>query len=243
MAAAVAAAANQFSPPYNRVETGSVNLPIADFSAVPTSKTVDPISVCKDWTSSFNAALESKDYTKLSDLFLEESYWRDHLSFAWNFTTLHGPSKIAEFFTNHKDGCRLRSVEVDESSPFRAPHINPAFDGAGNISGVESFLTIETDVGNGLGLVRLVEHQGNWKVFTLFTSMRELRGHEEMVNGRRPQGVDHGGKPGRMNWRERRIASANYEDVEPDVLILGLPTFLQNAQDLPFSVISFKKKT
>lgn len=59
------------------------------------------------------------------------------------------------------------------------------------------------------------------KAFTLFTSMMELKGHEETVFGRRPEGVAHGGLPGRKNWQERRLADENYEDSEPTVLILG----------------------
>ena len=87
-----------------------------------------------------------------------------------------------------------------------------------------SFLTIETDVGRGRGLVRLLQDQedGKWKAFTLFTTMHELKGHEETVRGRRPNGVIHGGQPGRKNWQERRKATENFEgDIEPTVLILG----------------------
>lgn len=95
------------------------------------------------------------------------------------------------------------------------------FDGQGHVQGVQTFLTTESDVGRGLGVARLVQQGGKLKVFTLFTSMRELRGHEEAVFGRRPEGVAHGGLPGRKNWQERRAADENYEDSEPTVLILG----------------------
>ena len=92
-------------------------------------------------------------------------------------------------------------------------------------TGVESFLNIETDVGKGPGIVRLLQDQqdrGHWKAFTLFTAMHELKGHEETVRGNRPHGVAHGGTPGRLNWQERRTATENFEgDLEPTVLILG----------------------
>jgi hypothetical protein len=119
-----------------------------------------------------------------------------------------------------KKGCRIRSVAVDKSSDFRKPMIT-GFDGQGHVQGVQTFLTTESDVGRGLGVARLVQQGGKLKVFTLFTSMRELRGHEEAVFGRRPEGVAHGGLPGRKNWQERRAADENYEDSEPTVLILG----------------------
>lgn len=88
-------------------------------------------------------------------------------------------------------------------------------------TGVQTFLTTESDVGHGLGVARLVQQDGKLKAFTLFTSMRELKGHEETTHSRRPEGVSHGGQPGRKNWLERRVADENYENSEPTVLILG----------------------
>jgi hypothetical protein len=207
-------------PSYNRVEPGSVNLPIADFSSVPTSDAADVESAAGEWTNAFNKTIQSRNYSDLSDLFLQESYWRDQLGLTWDFHILKGPKNIVAFLEGLKNGCRIKSIAIDKSSPFRAPHVS-GFDGAGKIKGVETFLTTETDVGSGMGVVRLVRQDGKWKAFTLFTSMQELKGHEEYVASRRPQGVDHGGQPGRKNWLERRAADANYENSEPAVLILG----------------------
>jgi hypothetical protein len=218
--ATVAAPQPVVVPSYNRVEPGSVNLPIADFPAVPTSEPVNVESAASEWTTAFNKAIQSSSYNGLSDLFLDESYWRDHLGLAWDFHTLKGPKTIISFLQNSPKGCRLKSVAIDKSSPFRAPHVS-GFDGAGKVKGVETFLTTDTDAGSGMGVARLVQQGGKWKAFTLFTSMRELKGHEESVASRRPQGVDHGGKPGRKNWLERRLADSNYENSEPAVLILG----------------------
>ena len=207
-------------PSYNRVEPGSSNLPIADFSAVPTTKPVDVHKAASEWVNAFNDAIQSHSFSGLSSLFLKESYWRDHLCLGWDFRTLKGPEAIVEFLQKSDKGCGLKSIAIDDSSPFRAPHSAP-FNGTGTIHGVETFLTTTTDVGSGLGLVRLALDGGKWKAFTLFTSMRELKGHEEGVFGRRPQGVEHGGKPDRKNWQERRVADASYEDTDPAVLILG----------------------
>lgn len=130
---------------------------------------------------------------------------------------MRGTDKIKEFL---KQGCRLKSIEVDRSSDFRKPVVT-GFDGHGKVQGVQTFLTTESDVGRGMGVARLVQTEGKLKAFTLFTSMRELKGHEEATFGRRPEGVSHGGQPGRKNWQERRISDENYEDSEPTVLILG----------------------
>ena len=222
--ATVAAPQSVVVPSSNRAEPGSFNLAIADLSSVPTSEPVDAEGAAIEWVNAFNKTIQSGNYSGFSDLFLEESYWRDHLGLAWDFHTLKGPKSIIAFLQNSKKGCRLRRIAIDNSSPFRAPHVS-GFDGAGQIKGVEAFLTTETDVGSGMGVARLVQQGGKWKAFTLFTSMRELKGHEESVGSRRPQGVDHGGKPGRKNWLERRVADSNYENSEPVVLILGKCSF------------------
>ena len=106
---------------------------------------------------------------------------------------------------------------------YPCPHGSPA-DYNGNVNGVGSFLSVETDVGRGPGIVRLLQDKdGKWKAFTLFTAMHELKGHEETIRGNRSQGIIHGGNPRRKNWQKRRIAIENVQgDLEPTVLIFGI---------------------
>lgn len=204
-------------PSYQRVEPGSVNLPVADLKAIKVVKPHDIDRATEEWVSSFNKVVQSSDYSSLSQLFLPQAFWRDHLCLSWDARTLKGPESMAAFLNK---GCRLKGVAIDRSSDFRKPVVT-GFDGKGNVQGVQTFLTTESDVGRGLGVVRLVQQDGKLKVFTLFTSMRELKGHEEAVFGRRPEGVAHGGQPGRKNWLERRVADENFEESQPTVLILG----------------------
>ena len=171
-------------PSHQRVEPGSVNLPVADLSAIKAVKPEDIDRPTEEWVSSFNKAIQSSNYSSLSQLFLPQSFWRDHLCLSWDSHTLKGPENIAAFL---KKGCRLKSVVIDRSSDFRRPVVT-GFDGKGNVQGVQTFLTTESDVGRGLGVARLVQQDGKLKAFTLFTSMRELKGHEETVFGRRPEG-------------------------------------------------------
>lgn len=160
----------------------------------------------------------------MKHLFLQESYWRDQLGLSWDYHSLNGPEKIVSFLEGSPNGSRITSIKIDDSNSTRRPTV-AAVDFRGKVNGVASFLTIETDVGRGRGLVRLLQdrHDENkWKAFTLFTTMHELTGHEETIGNHRPQGVDHGGRVGRKNWQERRVAMENYEgETEPTVLIIG----------------------
>jgi hypothetical protein len=211
------------TPSFNRVEPGSVNLPVADLTRIKSVQPEDIDSATEDWVNTFNKAIQSPDLDGFPDLFLPEAFWRDHLCLAWSCNTWQGPDKMKEFL---RKGCRLKSAAVDRSSDFRKPVVT-GFDGQGKLQGVQTFLTTESDVGRGLGVARLVFQDGKLKVFTLFTSMRELKGHEEATFGRRPEGVAHGGHPRRKNWQERRNAEENFEEDDPTVLILGTNIFFK----------------
>lgn len=211
-------------PSHNRVEPGSQQLKPAAYPESDSSSPADPNVIAADWVDSFNRVLTNREFTSIKNLFLAESCWRDQLGLSWNYHTLQGPDKIESFLASASNGSRIHSVNIDNTNETRQPTIS-AVDFNGKVNGVVSFLTIETDVGRGRGLVRLLKdfkESTKWKVFTLFTAMHELKGHEETIKANRPHGVVHGGQPGRKNWLERRTAQENFEgDLEPTVLILG----------------------
>ena len=212
-------------PSYNRVEPGSNPLKSAEYPVSNAPSETDVYKIASEWANGLNTTLSSQDYNSLKQLFLPGSCWRDQLGLSWDYHTFNGPEKIISFLKSSPKGSRIKSINIDNSSSLHSPHISAA-DFSGKVKGVESFLKIETDVGKGPGIVRLLQDQhdgGKWKAFTLFTAMHELKGHEETVRGNRPLGVAHGGHLGRRNWQEKRTATENFEgDMEPTVLILGI---------------------
>lgn len=210
-------------PASNVVVPGSHHL--TPFSFPQPSKTI-PLNVAEivsTWVSSFNNVAQNGD-SELSGLFLKTSYWRDLLCLMWDFQNLQGLEKITSVLKKQGNGWRIKSVKIDDSNDLRKP-IFSTFDVEGAVKGVQSFLTVETDVGRGRGIVRLLQDDqdyGKWKVFTLFTTLEELAGFEEFVNERRPAGVQHGAQFERKNWKETRSAQEEYEELEPAVLIIGI---------------------
>jgi hypothetical protein len=117
-----------------------------------------------------------------------------------------------------KAGNNIKSLTLDTTSALRSPAAT-AFDA---VHIVQAFITVETDVGKGDGMVRLVQDGGVWKVFTLFTYLKELRGYEERVGRRRPNGVEHGEHASQKNWADRRREESAFEGgMEPTVIIMG----------------------
>jgi thioredoxin reductase len=202
---------------FQRPEHGSVNIQIADYPQSSKNNSVDANKVADDIVTKLNEAISKKDNSAAAKLFLaEKSYWRDHLALTWDFRTSKGSQNIKTLLDEAK--VQLQKIEVDRISAFRAPKFGP-IDGWGDVNGIQFFVNFETEVGRGEGVVNLAEEDGQWKVFTIYTSLQELKGHEEPVKHRRTKGVKHGGDPARKNWKERR--ESEKENIDPRVLIIG----------------------
>ena len=210
-------------PSSNRKLPGSHTLDPVHYPQSASLSQLDPESRVTEWLSLFNKHLQSAAFS-LSQVFLKDSYWRDLLCLTWDFHTLSGLEDISSLLRVHGKDPRIKSLAIDHTSDEGKPKI-ASVDYGGTLKGIQSFLIVETDVGRGRGLVRLVQDLddgGKWKAFTLFTSLKELKGHEELIGERRPSGVIHGSHPGRKNWKERRNAEMNFEDgLEPTVIIVG----------------------
>lgn len=68
--------------------------------------------IAETWLAKFYEALRERDYTRVSCMMHADGYWRDLLTFGWNFRNLHGIDNIrawlAEAFElNAADDFRL----------------------------------------------------------------------------------------------------------------------------------------
>lgn len=217
------AAADVQIPPSNRVVPGSQLLPTAPFPSSIPDYSISPESVTSDWITSFNRFLSRHDGSA-TDLFVPESYWRDLLCMTWDFRTLQGPQNITSFARSSAEDSRIINVGLEKSASHKVPQLSPF----GDLKVVQACLKIETSSGRGQGLVRLLPDNhdgGRWKALTLFTTLNELKGHEEVVCNRRPTGLTHSREDGGQNWKDRLLAQQNFEgDREPTVFVLGRPS-------------------
>ncbi|TIU16449.1 MAG: NAD(P)/FAD-dependent oxidoreductase, partial [Mesorhizobium sp.] len=54
-----------------------------------------PTKQAAAWLASLAQALAAGDVTAASNLFVDDCYWRDLLTFTWNVTTMEGRAAIA----------------------------------------------------------------------------------------------------------------------------------------------------
>ncbi|OIW25660.1 FAD/NAD(P)-binding domain-containing protein [Coniochaeta ligniaria NRRL 30616] len=200
-----------------RVEPGSVNLPVPAWPGTATDQSIDAVSLATETIAFFASSIKEKQFDAVAALFHEDGYWRDHLALAWDFRTFKGQQAIA---SRLRESCTLLDVAVDQTNDWKTPKLFP-LDGFGKVLGVQLYTTITTEVGTGRGIVWLAERNGEWKIWTFYTSLTALNGHEEPLGPRRGKGVNHGANPERKNWADRRKDEVDFRDSDPDVLIIG----------------------
>ena len=167
----------------------------------------------RQWLSEFEEALRAADRAELESLFLEESHWRDLLAFTWNVTPLNGRPLIVSTLLREQPRAQARAFKLAEG------HTAPRRVRRTGMEVIEAIYQFRTAEGRCLGVLRFPAAQPD-KAWTMSTSLRELKGFEEPVGGRRPDGTTariFGGEP----WSRRRAREQRYDDREPAVLIVG----------------------
>jgi cation diffusion facilitator CzcD-associated flavoprotein CzcO len=170
--------------------------------------------VVEQWLAQLEAALQSGSTKSVASLFAPDGHWRDLLAFTWSITPSQGAEKIAAVMVEKQCTARAHGFAIAPGrTPPRRVHR------AGN-DVVEGIFRFETEVGRGIGVVRLLAGEPS-RAFQLMTSLHELKGHEERIGKHRPKGSPISRNFGGANWKEERVASQAYADRDPVVLVAG----------------------
>lgn len=156
----------------------------------------------------FGGALEAGRIDEAVNMFAEECYWRDLVTFTWNLKTAEGRGEVRDLLEAQLAATKPTAWQVAEGEE------------ASEADGVtQAWITFETAVARGYGLIRLKDGL----IWTLLTTMVELKGHEEKAGFSRPLGAKHGINPGGKTWKEEReeeAATLGYTR-QPYVVIIG----------------------
>jgi putative flavoprotein involved in K+ transport len=172
-------------------------------------------SAAQRWIADFSAALTAADGAGLARLFAEECHWRDILAFTWNLHTTTGASAIVDRLVPTLARAQACSFQLARG---RTP---PRVVTRAGTQAIEAIFTFETAVGPCNGVVRLVSENGGARAWTLMTALDEIRGHEDIANGKRWQNVDWKRNFGGENWADRRRKARDFADRDPAVLVVG----------------------
>lgn len=164
---------------------------------------IDPRTATATWLHLFNEALAEKDVDKVTELFTDDSYWRDILSFSWTLQWVHGRKDMACRMLGDINDIKPRNFQVAGSNtePMRLERIGRDV--------IEAFFTFHTEYGFGKGVVRLVADRSSpigVCAWTILTTLHCLNGDEPL-----PVGVR----------KSRSALTASFENGDPDVLVIG----------------------
>lgn len=166
--------------------------------------TISAESAANAWLATFADAMKSGSAGGVADLFLDECYWRDLVAFSWTIITLEGKDAVRRF--------AMAAIR-------QGPEMKWRLDGAEETDGVVSaWFDFETAEISGRGNVRL---RGG-RCWTFFTSLSELKGHEERTGRRRAMGTDHRPVRGNKHWPDIREEEAAFgAGKEPFCVVIG----------------------
>lgn len=167
-----------------------------------------PAGKAQAFLDKFEHALSASDIDAAADMFAEDSYWRDLVTFTWNIKTLEGKAQIRDMLKACLATTKPSQWHIHEKEPVSEN---------GNL--MEVWFTFETQVARGYGLMRIRDGL----IWTLLTTMVELKGYEEKSGYSRPLGAKHGVNVGAKSWREERdeeLATLGITK-QPYVVIIG----------------------
>ena len=170
----------------------------------------------ESWLSTFSQALKAQEYDRVARMMRADCYWRDLLTFSWEFKTLQGTDQVRSWLS--------KSFEPAGASAFLLEG-EPTLGSFGEHGQtLEFFFRFETKIAFCRGYVRLVDDLSSAstaKMFTILTAMDELKGYPEAI-GRNCLREDQRAASGSLeNWLDRRRAAREFRDRDPDVIVIG----------------------
>lgn len=169
-------------------------------------KTAD--TILRGVLEKLDKALSGGDIDAAVSLFQEDCYWRDLVAFTWNIRTMEGRDQIRS----------MLEARLADTAPS-GWSIAEGEKASGSEALVEGWITFETGVARGFGQIRIK----NGLIWTLLTTMVELKGHEEKSGFTRPLGAKHGQNTGARSWKEEREEEARAlgHTTQPYCVIVG----------------------
>lgn len=118
-----------------------------------------------------------------------------------------------------KDGLRKLGVPAILNLRVVRPNDASIVPVSDDLTWAQAYLTYETKKARGKGLLRLKQNaDGKFEqAFTFFTTVWEVKGHEEFAYERRPQGADIHAQTGveAKNWKQLRAEKIKFETNDP----------------------------
>jgi hypothetical protein len=157
------------------METAAAPLPQLVLHDESTRDSIDHGSIAKTWLENLQTRLSQDKLGDVSDLFIDDSWWRDIVGLSWNITTKRGTNEISQYLQSQASKSGFESFNVIDQGALQ-----PRLSDMGGLIWIESGFTFDTKAGTGRGIVRLANVGPlQWKAWIVHTTLDELKGFPE----------------------------------------------------------------
>lgn len=163
------------------------------------------------WLSKLQDVFTRRSFDNLSDLFIEDCWWRDILGLTWDFRSRQGQANISKYL--HNAASPLENIQA-----IKLGGLKPIFLDIAGMIWIQSGFTFKTQHGEGRGVVRLANvDELTWKAWIVFTQLDNLDFQKDLQiqKNRNPAAAARLSPPPSTNG----LTNSNKEDLQ--VLIVG----------------------
>ncbi|ETN37530.1 uncharacterized protein HMPREF1541_07152 [Cyphellophora europaea CBS 101466] len=178
---------------------------------------VDADKIVEQWLASLEDRFKRKDFSNLTDLFIDDCWWRDFVALSWDTRTLHGHGLLSEYLTSAK-------TELSKLNTIKPGGLQPALLDMGGLIWVQAGFSFETKFGSGQGVVRLANVSKNeWKAWMVFTQLQNLQGQGQPDWNIRSDGTPASAAPHATNATTTNGTNGDSSSCKPDfqVIVVG----------------------
>lgn len=175
--------------------------------------------IARRWVKAFGLALEDASVgpAPLTDLFVEDSHWRDLVAFTWDNRQVSGRDRLIARLLTATPWAAPRNFRL--ASGYSAPKEAVAT----GRDVIEAFFEFDTEYGTGLGFIRLLadKSQVGARGWMMLTQIESVVDAARVRRSERPSGVGYDKQGGKLTWTTLREHAQEFADREPEVLIVG----------------------
>ena len=143
-------------------------------------ESIDPTNIAKTWLKDLEGEISRDQLENISDLFIDDCWWRDIVGLSWDITTKHGTNEVSKYLQSQAVSSGFGQLEVLDQGPLK-----PRLSDIGGTIWIESGFSFNTKVGSGRGIVRLANVLPlKWKAWIVHTNLDGLNNFPE----RSPEG-------------------------------------------------------
>jgi hypothetical protein len=109
-----------------------------------TRDSIDPGSIANTWLENLQTKLSQNQLGDVSDLFIDDYWWRDIVGLSWNITTKRGTNEISQYLQSQAAKSGFGQFNVIGQGALQ-----PRLSDMGGLIWIESGFTFDTKAGTG----------------------------------------------------------------------------------------------